>query len=388
MLSIIAISPAMIFVVIAATITNLFFGMAVFGGMAIFLFLYLKVKKVDDLSSSASSRRKVEHCKSFVDDGLMKPIEILSVENISNDVLDTNLTTDVSPIKNLPSQGKEFMMLELQRMTVAELLKRTFFLYRKHFMLFAGIAVIFTFVQQLIHFVFTIVAGIMAMAIPREITILPNLFCHYSIIILFYFLIYGATVAAVSDIYLGHPLGIRKAFAHLKGKRLNILFAAVVVSLPVVIFERFVLLPIVSGSSFRFIVEGLFLSGDIFIAPVAMIFTVPLAMTIPVVVMENRSPINAMKRSFVLIKERLWIILLVFILVGILGYTVKHIYGLAIAEQFLRGGSEIRIFLSFLHVITSPILISCLVIPLGAILTSLVYYEKRRLYGTSDCTDS
>jgi len=293
------------------------------------------------------------------------------------------------------------MLLEFLSMTA--LLKRTFSIYLKRFFLFIGIVLIFTITHKLTHGLLIIMSSFMAMIIRNAITFVMQLFSFFVIHILFYFLMQGATVAAVSDVYLEHATGLRKALMRLKGNLFNILFVVIAVSLPIiiiciiaVIFFNTDYIRVITGNNATIsasIRESLYLQGSIFWAPIAMIFTVPLALAIPALVMENLNPIAAMKRSLTLTKGKLWRLLTVFIFVVIVGYFIDYVFRFLVTRmaggQFLRLssiaiGADSGLWLRFLVMIlmllfvsAGPILASCLVVPLGTIAISLIYCDQR-----------
>ncbi|MDR0310446.1 MAG: hypothetical protein LBJ21_02550, partial [Acidobacteriota bacterium] len=126
------------------------------------------------------------------------------------------------------------MALDLQPMTAAELIDRTISLYRKHFPLFVGIAVI----PMLVHFLVSIVyigifpsspagiagtAGLLTTAAGGLVLIVVQLFTTL--------FAQGATIAAVSDVYLERPSSIGKSYARLRGNLLNLLLAMILMSI-------------------------------------------------------------------------------------------------------------------------------------------------------------
>src|SRR5215470_6531115 len=115
------------------------------------------------------------------------------------------------------------MSTALRPMSTAELLDRTFNLYRNHFLLFAGIAV-----GQAVCIVLGIIFVIPMGAVlplgklnsPDPFTVL-SVFGVYSLIVLLFFLIgyamaVGATTYAVSRIHLGYAASIRDSYREVR----------------------------------------------------------------------------------------------------------------------------------------------------------------------------
>jgi hypothetical protein len=118
--------------------------------------------------------------------------------------------------------------LDLRPLSLGELLDRTFFLYRRHFLLFVGIAAIpysFFFVINLATslvplFARTLVSGPLQPARNAAVGIGGGLFAFLVMIagaVAFLFSV-GATVYAVSEIYTGRQTSIRESLRRVRGK--------------------------------------------------------------------------------------------------------------------------------------------------------------------------
>jgi hypothetical protein len=118
--------------------------------------------------------------------------------------------------------------LDLRPLSLGELLDRTFFLYRRHFLLFVGIAAIpysFFFVVNLMSALLPVLArsaasghiqstGIAAVAASGGLLALVGAFVGG---VAFLFSV-GATVYAVSEIYTGRQTTIRESLGRVRGK--------------------------------------------------------------------------------------------------------------------------------------------------------------------------
>src|SRR5215467_4042514 len=143
------------------------------------------------------------------------------------------------------------MSTALRPMSTAELLDRTFNLYRNHFLLFAGIAV-----GQAVCIVLGIILVIPMGAVlplgklnsPDPFTVL-SVFGVYSLVILLFFLIgyamaTGATTYAVSRIHLGYTATIRDCYREIRPlvwRTLRIVISVFVRFLGAVILTEFLI---------------------------------------------------------------------------------------------------------------------------------------------------
>jgi len=242
------------------------------------------------------------------------------------------------------------MAFDLRPMTAAELLDRTFFLYRKHFTLFAGIIVI----PMLAYFLAsvlieslelpnTVVNQLLKLALLVPISLLASLYAQ------------GATVAAVSDVYLCRTAGIGKSFARLRGNLINILLATILMALT-------------TGFGFLLIVPGI-------------IFVAAFALTVPAVVIEKLNPIDAMRRSWNLTKQgrlRVWLVIIVVFVLLIIVSAICMIPAFVMTGISKLGDPSYTP--SLVENITKEVcslVASCLVGPLQTIALSLLYYDQR-----------
>jgi hypothetical protein len=118
--------------------------------------------------------------------------------------------------------------LDLRPLSLGELLDRTFFLYRRHFLLFVGIAAIpytFFFIINLATalvpvFAQTAASSRLPTARLAAVGIGGGLFALIAVVagaVAFLFSV-GATVYAVSEIYTGHQTSIRECLRRVRGK--------------------------------------------------------------------------------------------------------------------------------------------------------------------------
>jgi len=252
--------------------------------------------------------------------------------------------------------------LDLKPMTTSELLDRTFFLYRKYFPLFVGIAVtpaLVIFLAEVLYSSYSAYIMAAAMSGAGIISIVPMLalaMLIYAAVILFANAIaQGATIAAVSDVYLGRQSSIGKAFDGLRGKVLSIIFATILMFILVFI-------------------------GAIFLIVPGIIFLTAFVLTVPAIVIENHNPVAALGRSWDLTKGSRLRVLAVYAILIVLTYIVSIVF--AIPGLIMTGISGLKdpTNISMLARILSAagtFFAACLTTPLGAIAFSLLYYDQR-----------
>jgi hypothetical protein len=178
--------------------------------------------------------------------------------------------------------------LDLRPLSLGELLDRTFYLYRRHFLLFLGISAIpysFFFAANLVTVLIPALArqansgqmrstGIFAMAAGSGLLG----FLALAVGCIAFLFSVGATVHAVAEIYAGRPTSIRESMASIRGE---------------------------SGTIFGV----MFLSGLlVFAGLIAFIFPMfyimcRLSVAIPSAVLENLGPADSIRRSFALTRS-------------------------------------------------------------------------------------
>jgi hypothetical protein len=253
------------------------------------------------------------------------------------------------------------METPLRPLSLSELLDRTFFLYRKHFVLFVGITAIPFLILLPIQIVFT------EIRMPSDMGSPPDIMMRNAVLTLALGLLLGilvgvagliaqaASIIAVSKIHLGNPASIGDSYAGIKGSFVNLLFAVILVTLGC------------TGGFILCIVPGI-------------IFSVAWILSIPVVLIEIKGPIGAMKRSWELTKGRRWQIFLILFLVGIFTYIVTGILQVpVIIWLIIKGLNGLQNIPPWVNVISQigSFISSCLVIPVSTISTSLIYYDQR-----------
>jgi uncharacterized membrane protein len=239
----------------------------------------------------------------------------------------------------------------LRPLTVGELLDRTFSCYRRHFVLFFGIAVL----PHLLIFGFQI-AGLLAVrAAGAFLTLI------WSLAFLFLYLTtmalsQGATMVAVSDIQLGRGTSIGQAFGRIRPRLGEILIVMLNVGVRVII-------------------------GLIMLIVPGVIAVLKYALAVPVAVLEETTVSGALERSATLTKGHRGRIFLIYFLLMLFMWIVAMVWQFPAMVIIATLTGNVRsdqwpmwgyIFFQFGSVITQAV-----VAPIMTIAISLVYYDER-----------
>jgi hypothetical protein len=246
------------------------------------------------------------------------------------------------------------MTTALRPMSVGELLDRSFFLYRKHFLLFVGIAALphaVTLAFQLGGVVLRsqMAAGFLGWTLMWS---LATMVCYLAVAAASQ----GATVMAVSNVHLDRPTSVAESFASIKGR---------------IFYLSLIMIGVGIGISVGFI---------LLIVP-GIILALMWALTIPVAVLEDKGLRDSVSRSAELTKGSRGRIFVIGVLFLILIYTIFVLWEMPIfilIGVFTRGHNpaEFPVWSQIAFPIGS-FLTQCLVSPLLTIALSLVYYDQR-----------
>jgi uncharacterized membrane protein len=246
------------------------------------------------------------------------------------------------------------MAADLRPLTLGELLDRTFFLYRKNFLLFAGIIALPHLVLLAVQF-----AGVGMQSEGLFTGVAPNLLW---IAVLYVVLLgvtgasQGATVIAVSHLHLGRPTSIAESFAGIKGR--IVYLALITIGYWIGIGVGFLLL----------IIPGIIL---------ALMW----ALTIPVAVLEDTGLRDSVNRSAELTKGHRGRVFVVYLLFLVLWYAVYMVWEIPILAGigFVARAHRV-VSIPLWTQIAFPLgnfLSQSLVGPLMTISFSLFYYDER-----------
>ncbi|MFB3915380.1 MAG: glycerophosphoryl diester phosphodiesterase membrane domain-containing protein [Terriglobales bacterium] len=250
-------------------------------------------------------------------------------------------------------------MTVLQPMTTGELLDRTFFLYRKHFLLFLGIAAI----PNLFAFAFGIGRVLMLNDVganaPGRVAF--SVFWSAMGAVVYLLAITAAqagTIVAVSNVHLDRPASISNSFGTVGTRVFRLMF--IMIGLLIAVGIAFMLL----------IVPG-------------VIASLAWSLVIPVAVLEGKGLRDAAARSAALTKgdrARIFVIYFLFSLLVYLFIVVLAVPAIAALSIFSRGNPAMvaKAAPAFLVVNeTVSYLAQCLATPLLSIALALVYYDER-----------
>jgi hypothetical protein len=246
------------------------------------------------------------------------------------------------------------MTTTLRPLGLGELLDRSFFLYRKHFALFVGIAAL----PYLLLLVFQLTGVVLG---TQRAGVFSALYWAWLLAIMVIQLgvtaaSQGATVIAVSNVHLDREATISSAFAGIKGRIFSI--ALITIGAGLGIGLGFILL----------IIPGIIL---------ALMW----ALVIPIAVLEDTGLGDSISRSSALTKGSRLRILVIYILYFFLLYTFILLWEIpmfAAIGMFARGHNPAMIPLwSRIVIPICSFLSLSLVTPLITIALSLTYYDQR-----------
>src|SRR5487761_190264 len=253
---------------------------------------------------------------------------------------------------------------DLRPMTLGEVLDRTFRLYKSEFWLFVGIMSL----PFLVLFNFSIawltrsqIAAVGAGGAPQAppaihpATIFAGIGVALLVVVLSFILTgvgQAATIFAVSDLYLGRPVGIRGSFRQVRGHVLQVLGVIFLVGL------------LVGAGLILLIIPGIILACRTGVA-------------VPAAMLEDEGPATAIGRSMKLTKGFAMDMFLIFLLTWVLAIAAAVILQLPFALMAATPHPHVLPFgLMVLQYVTTFIS-QVLIAPVGAIAFSLMYYNLR-----------
>jgi glycerophosphoryl diester phosphodiesterase family protein len=240
---------------------------------------------------------------------------------------------------------------DLRPLSLGELLDRCFFLYRKNFLLFAGL----TALPHLVLLAFQLGEVGMQKWMGVGAGLVWTL-ATYALTLGVTAASQGATVIAVSHVHLGRPVTIAESFAGIKGRIFYL--ALIMIGYGIGVGIGFVLL----------IVPGIILG-------------LMWALTIPVAVLEDTGLRDSVNRSAELTKGARGRVFVIYILFAIMlwilymawMFPVLLIMGLAVQKHHVVGVP----FWTQIAIPVGSFISQCLAEPLMTIGFSLLYYDQR-----------
>jgi hypothetical protein len=270
----------------------------------------------------------------------------------------------------------------LRPMSTGELLDRTFSIYRKHFVVFAGIAAIPNLILLLFRIAFIGFGN--SGNLPWNNLLSPISALVIMVIGLVAVLIsQAASVIAVSDIHLGRSASISAAYAGIKGSLIELFLTIILIGAGYVVALFLLMAPIIGLPVVLEVnpnmVVALIVGAILLMAPVFVLLSIVWFLSIPAILVEVKGPLEAIKRSFALAKGSRWRIFLIMLIVIGSAYMIIVIISAPIA---------ILVFLNIQHLQHLPAWIvilgqianffgSSIAVPIPVIAVSLIYYDQR-----------
>ena len=282
------------------------------------------------------------------------------------------------------------MSTSLRPLTTAELLDRTFHLYRNNFVLFAGIATVAA-IAIVVGLLFLTVLGISLPTQGSEFdprAFLARLALVMLVLALFYMLgsslATGATIYAVSKVNLGQPVRIsecyRKVFPRFGriiaiSLQIMLRLLGILLLLYLCVFVlAFIVGMILAGAGGRgpLIVGYVIGFGAVIVVYVILArYYLQYSLAIQACVLENTRPTESINRSKVLTRDYLWRIFLIYLLMGVLGIALSYV--LHLPGILLKNALFAALIWQFL----ATFIANTLSFPISNIATSLVYFDMR-----------
>jgi len=253
--------------------------------------------------------------------------------------------------------------LDLRPLSLGELLDRTFFLYRRHFLLFVGIAAIpysFFFVVNLATALLpalsrSAASGHVRPAGMAAAAIGGGLFAFLAIVaggIAFLFSV-GATVFAVSEIYTGRQTSIRESLARVRGKTGTIFGVLFLSGLSMI------------AGFIALVIPGIYLMCRICVAT-------------PAALLEDIGPSDSIRRSFDLTRDFAGRAFMIYMLYFAMVWGIVAVFQFPFLLLIAMNAKQMQLVLLFTVLMQVGNFIgSALVAPVSTIGFALFYYDLR-----------
>ncbi|OLD18896.1 MAG: hypothetical protein AUI91_09650 [Acidobacteria bacterium 13_1_40CM_3_56_11] len=259
--------------------------------------------------------------------------------------------------------------LDLRPLSIGELLDRTFSLYRRNFLLFIGIAALpqlLVLALQLVQVILTPAKMGVARPATEEFQAASPVFTTVGVAgiivlalvgIIVYFIAYlfsqGATVYAVSELYLGRPTTIGQSLSRVRGE-LGSLFGVIILN------------GLVTGLCFLLlIIPGIYMACR-------------LCVCIPAALLENLGPRDSLERSFGLTKDNAGRAFLILLLYVVILYAALFLFDMPFAfgvQSAAHDPAMLRVWTALMQV--GNFVASILVTPVFTIAASIFYFDLR-----------
>ncbi len=238
---------------------------------------------------------------------------------------------------------------ELRPLSLGEVLDRTFSLYRRNFLLFAGI----TAIPELFVLALNLSQFFAGAAIARFSPVyFLLLLVSLVVAVLAYLISQGGTVLAVSDIYLGREASI--------GGSLRRAWSEVGSLFGVVVLNGLACL----GAALALIVPGVYLACRLLVC-------------VPSALIEQRGPRESLSRSFQLTRDYAGRAFVIVVLYFVIVWAANVLFAIpfAVAVAILRDPERLRPVLALSQIADAAVKIATG--PILLIATSVYYYDLR-----------
>jgi hypothetical protein len=234
----------------------------------------------------------------------------------------------------------------LRPLTTGEVLDRTFHIYRKNFLLFAGIAAV---PQALILFV---KLGLLGGAQKNVLAVTVAGLLIILLAIVGSAVATAATTFGVSDIYLGKETSISSCFKRVRGTTLAVMGTSLLYGLAIMVGFIFLVVP------------GIYLLGRY-------------GLSTPAVVLEDRGPISGLNRSSELTKGSVLRVLVVYFLSYLLIFVIAALLGGIAAAALDSVAQQIGTTTSKALTDLTSAVANVVITPVLAIALTVLYYDQR-----------
>jgi hypothetical protein len=295
--------------------------------------------------------------------------------------------------------------LDLRPLSLGELLDRCFTLYRRYFLLFVGIVAIpyllvlaLQLVQTLLLFSNTFspdsapAADQPPFSLPSPAGIASFILFYVAYLVasvVAYLLSQGATVFAVSELYLGHPMTIRDSFRRVRGKMLRLLGVAILNLLILSATFGVAMIPLFliigAGAALGAARAPILIGVLALVCFIGVIFLATyvacrLMVAVPVALIEDAGPVTALQRSFSLTKKnagRAFLVLLISatITLAAIGILMVPPYAGMVYSMATRNFGAIRTWTALFQI--ASYLGQALAGPIVIIATAIFYFDLR-----------
>lgn len=267
--------------------------------------------------------------------------------------------------------------LDLRPLSLGEILDRTFTLYRRNFLLFAGISAISYLLVLglgLAQSIFLPIVGLQNPTFNRGLYA-GGFFTILSVVvqILAYMFSQGSTVFAVSELYLGRQIGIGESFGRLRGE-LGSLFGVLFLN-SLLVFGAPLVCFITAFLGFS---PALLLLGFILLIFPGFYFACRVLVCVPATLLENIGPRSSLERSFALTKGNVGRAFAIYVLYFVLKYAAAGLLAWPFAFGIISSQKDpamFRMWLSLTQV--GSFIAGVLVGPVLTIAAAVYYYDLR-----------